>query len=155
MRILEVKIPMENKRLPTATPATRDLVAKLAGLDGRTREAKALLAEIKRLQAEEIERRAQLQADIAAVDALTEQLMLGRPASAMDRIAARNIAALSIAVDRLERAGNVAEARETRRLLLQCSRAFGVKPAPTSAKPAPTDIKTLLAQRGLTAEATR
>jgi hypothetical protein len=70
---------------------------------------------------------------------------LGRPASMLDEIAARNLAALDVRASRLEANGK--DATAVRQQITQAQRASGFRPAkPAEAKP--PSIQELLAARG-------
>jgi hypothetical protein len=80
--------------------------------------------------------------EIAREDAAKRQLLvaeligeLGRPATALDRVALETLAATVIRADRLRMAGR--SDLEERRLVVQLQRALGLKPQPVEAKPDP------------------
>jgi len=73
---------------------------------------------------------------------------LGRPPSAVDRIACQNLAALHVKASKLESNGR--NATEVRRQICQQLRAAGFKPAPATV-PAPLTVPELLRLRGYTA----
>jgi hypothetical protein len=80
-------------------------------------------------------------------DALAAELLggLGRPPSAIDRVAAENLASMVVQADRLEAHGK--DASELRRQINQAMRTSGFKPA-MAEPPKQPSIAELLAARG-------
>jgi hypothetical protein len=81
-------------------------------------------------------------------EALTVEILasLGRVPSAIDRIAAANLAALHVRANRIEASGRDASA--IRQQITQAVRATGFKPQPAAAQK-PRTIQEMLAERGI------
>jgi hypothetical protein len=108
------------------------LVARLALTDGRTRQGRALRAEIEALEAE-------YEAHQEKIKTLLDGF--GRKPSELDRIVAAQIRGLEAEIAAEESAGR--DCFERRKLLIQLLRGLGVKPQPAATKAGPPDINDL------------
>jgi hypothetical protein len=117
-RIQDVAGPLKKRCL--------DLVAQLTLIDGRSKKAKAIRAEIVALEAEHAENQARIQALLDG---------LNRRPTELDRVAVHQLAGIEAEIAEDERQGRDPFAK--RKLLLQLMRGLELKPAPAAPKAKP------------------